>query len=219
VSQQINLFNPALSQKKKHFSTVMMLQSLLLIGICGLCLMAFLDYRGGALTSQADIGKVQLAAREAKLVKVKAQYPPRKKSVELVQQVAAAELALTALKGAKEELERGEFGNAQGHSAYFSALARQTVNGLWLTGLTISGTGDIGIEGRTLRAELVPQLILRLSKEPAFQGKSFANLDIGLAPSEDVTQGKSVAALVFRLQASGGAPAALPAALPAGVAR
>jgi hypothetical protein len=211
MSQQINLFNPALGQKKKHFSTVTMLQALLLIGAGGLCLVAFLDYRGGTLEKLAEIGKEQLTAREAKLVKVNAQFAPRRNSPELASQVVAAQAALTTLQGAKDELQRADFGNARGHSLYFSALARQTVSGLWLTGLSISGSGrDISIEGRALRAELVPQLIRRLASEPAFHGKSFASLDISQAPSADADadSGKPGGSarsseLAFRLQAAG----------------
>jgi hypothetical protein len=57
------------------------------------------------------------------------------------------------------------------------ALARQSVNGVWLTGLTISGN-DIGIEGSSVRADLVPRYISLLAGEAAFQGKSFGGLDI-----------------------------------------
>ena len=60
---------------------------------------------------------------------------------------------MAALKG-------GAFGNQQGFAEYLRAFSRQSVNGLWLTGFTIAGSGELEIRGRVLepgsRAELYP---------------------------------------------------------------
>ena len=179
MSQQINLFNPTFRHRKKYFSARTLLQALLLIGIAGLCLAAFLNHQVAELAQLAESGKQQLTARETKLAEVILQYAPRQKSKELALEIAAAAAELTALQDAKGVLQRGEFGNVRGHSAYFGGLARQTVSGLWLTDVTISASGNaIGIEGRTLNGELVPHYIRRLASEPVFQGKTFASLEI-----------------------------------------
>jgi Tfp pilus assembly protein PilN len=177
VSQQINLFNPALQRQKTVFSALAMVQVLLLIGICGAALAAFMSYRVAGLERQAEAGREQLLQREARLAKMAREFAPRKRDAALAQEVADAEANLRVLQDAKDMLLRGEFGNALGYSVYLRGLARQSVSGVWLTRLTISGN-DIGIEGSSLRADLVPHYISRLAGEPAFEGKRFGGLDI-----------------------------------------
>jgi hypothetical protein len=76
-------------------------------------------------------------------------------------------------------IDRGELGNATGYSEYFRALARQHVDGLWLTGLAITGAGcDIGVRGRALDASLLPGFLGRLTQEKIMQGKAFGSLQI-----------------------------------------
>ncbi len=177
MSQQINLFNPALQRQRKVFSALVMLQMLLLIGICGAALAAFMSYRVAGLERQAEAGREQLVQREARLAKVAREFAPRKRNAALAREVADAEANLRVLQDAKDMLLRGDFGNALGYSVYLRGLARQAVSGVWLTRLTISGD-DIGIEGSSLRADLVPRYISRLAGESAFEGKSFGGLDI-----------------------------------------
>jgi hypothetical protein len=53
---------------------------------------------------------------------------------------------------------------------------------LWLTGASIVGAGkEIGLQGRTVQPDLVPQYISALSRESVLQGKSFARLDMAAA--------------------------------------
>jgi hypothetical protein len=53
------------------------------------------------------------------------------------------------------------------------------VGGMWLTGVSIVGAGnEIGVQGRALDAQLVPQFITRLAQEPVLRGKTFAELRI-----------------------------------------
>jgi Tfp pilus assembly protein PilN len=191
VSQQINLFNPKLQRQKKLFSAVAMLQALLLIGIGGTALAAFMSYRVAGTEKLAEAGREQVALREARLAKVARDFAPRKRDAALAQEVADAEASLRILQDAKEMLLHGDFGNAVGYSVYLRGLARQSVAGVWLTKLTISGN-DMGIEGRSVRADLVPHYISRLAGESAFEGKSFGGLDITHA--DEVATGATAAA-------------------------
>ena len=78
---------------------------------------------------------------------------------------------------AKQQVEL--LGDTGGYAGYFKALARQSVTGLWLTGVSVSGGGrDIGIRGRTTDPATVPGYLARLTGEPLMQGKSFASLSI-----------------------------------------
>jgi hypothetical protein len=59
------------------------------------------------------------------------------------------------------------------------ALSRQHLDGLWLTGLSIGEAGgDLEIRGRMSSQALLPEYLRRLEREPVFQGRQFAALDM-----------------------------------------
>jgi hypothetical protein len=215
LSQQINLFNPALGPQKSVLSAVTMLQALLLICLCALMLMLYLERNVAMLSGQADAGKVVLAEREAQLSKLNRQFPPRPQRMQLALQVDEMDATVLALQSATQVLHQADFGNTQGYSGYFNGFARSTVNGLWLTGVSISSAGnDIGIEGRALRPELVPQFIQRLAGDPVFHGKRFGSLEIvpatetAAASAADVAVAAAPSVLAFKLQAASGSNSA-----------
>lgn len=84
-------------------------------------------------------------------------------------------------------------------SIFFDALSRQTMPGVWLTAFSADGPNRrIVMAGRALSPELVPGYLQRLQREPAFQSRRFASLEL-----EDRTP-------------AGGPPRAESAAAPAG---
>ena len=179
MSQQINLFNPIFLQQKKIFSTRTMAQALgvLVLGVAGMALYA--NARVSGLQKEADAGAAQLQQRQARLVAVNAEFPPRQKDPALAAAVLEAERQLGALREVSSVLQGGGLGNTRGYAEYFRALARQHVEGLWLTGLTIAGAGsEIGVRGRALDPESVPGYLTRLTREPVMQGKAFGSLQI-----------------------------------------
>ncbi|MDN4060877.1 hypothetical protein QPK31_21920 [Massilia sp. YIM B02769] len=179
MSQQINLFNPIFLQQKKIFSTRTMAQALgvLVLGVAGMALYA--NARVSGLQKEADAGAAQLQQRQARLVAVNAEFPPRQKDPALAAAVLEAERQLGALREVSSVLQGGGLGNTRGYAEYFRALARQHVEGLWLTGLTIDGAGsEIGVRGRALDPESVPGYLTRLTREPVMQGKAFGSLQI-----------------------------------------
>lgn len=211
MSQQINLFNPIFRRQKKIFSSVTMVQALGVL-VLGIAALAFYSERQVAtLEREAARGAEGLAQKQARLVSVTAEFAPRKKSAELAAELAQAEAQLAALQRVSGVIERGELGNTGGYSEYLRALARQGVEGLWLTGLGINGGGaEIGIRGRALDPAMVPGYIGRLTTEPSLRGKSFASLRIDEAAPLTRTgaDGKTLTApapyVEFSLQARGG---------------
>lgn len=184
--QQINLFNPAFRPQKKLLSAPMMGAALLVLaaGIGALAL--GLESRTAALRQEAAAGSERLVDKQARLAMVNTQFAPRQKSAALDAEIAQAEAQLASLRHVSGMLERGELGEVNGFAGYFTALARQSLPGLWLTGVSVAGS-DIGIAGRTLDPTTVPAYINRLTQEPLLQGKSFASLRIGQAEPVELT--------------------------------
>ncbi len=66
-----------------------------------------------------------------------------------------------------EVLRDGPLGNTGGFSPYLAALGRRRAPELWLTQFAINGgSGAIELEGRSTRADLVPEYLQRLGREP-----------------------------------------------------
>jgi hypothetical protein len=182
MSQQINLFNPAFLQQKKVFTAAAMAGALgvLAVGLAGVGVAARL--RVASLQAQADQGAVQLEKTQKRLASVSAEFAPRKQDPKLAEELTLAQSELLDLKDVAGVIERGELGDTAGYAEYFRALARQSVDGLWLTGVSIAGAGaDIGVRGRAMDPALVPGYLGRLRNEPVMQGKPVGSLQIGEA--------------------------------------
>ena len=179
MSQQINLFNPVFLQQKKIFSSRTMAGALLLLFVGVAAIYLYGNMRLRDLQRQADAGAAQLTQKEARLASVRAEFVPRQKSAEVQAELAEVERQLAALREVSSVLARGELGNTQGYAEYFRAFARQHVDGLWLTGVSILGAGiDIGVRGRALDPQRVPGYLNRLTLEPVMRGKAFGSLQI-----------------------------------------
>ena len=184
MSQQINLFSPVFLKKRKQiFSTVTMLQALGLIIAGSVLIYGYLVYQYNALTKQAaETGKI-LASEQARLTKFTSEYAPQQATAQLEKDIKKAEAQLKARQEMVEALKHGgAIGSTEGYSEYMRAFARQSVSGLWLTGLDIIGAGsEMAIIGRTMSPELVPVYVQRLSREPVMKGRQFAFLKISLS--------------------------------------
>jgi hypothetical protein len=59
------------------------------------------------------------------------------------------------------------------------AFARQSLDGVWLTGFEIDAGGrELALSGRALGAELVPRYLERLNHESLLQGRQFSSLKV-----------------------------------------
>jgi hypothetical protein len=183
MSQQINLFNPVFLKQKKYFSAVAMLQSLgVLIAGCAL-IAVYAQYQVSNLSQESASSNGQLLAMQNQLKQVMAQYGPKPKSQSLELQIQKTEEELNSIKRVFDTLQRGDIGNTDGYASYFRAFARQSMDGVWLTGLNLSGAGsEIGLQGRAVKPELLPTYINRLKTEEIMHGKSFGTLEMK-APS------------------------------------
>jgi Tfp pilus assembly protein PilN len=177
VSQQINLFNPIFLKQKKHFSAKTMLQGLGLILLGSIAVVAYARLQLSSLSNEAAATSDRLKATQEQLTKVVTEYAPKKKSGVLEDEVKQVETDLKARQHVIDLVQKGDLGNTKGYSAYFRALSRQIVGGLWLTGFRIDG-GGIELRGRALQPELVPEYIARLGQEPVMKGKSFSALEM-----------------------------------------
>lgn len=209
MSQQINLFNPIFLKQKKVFGAVPMLESLALILVGTIAMTWYASYQVGQLERSAGAGKVVLAGRETMLTRAVARFAPRPKSPVIAADIAEAEARLASLREVEGVLRSGALGDRTGYAEYFRAFARQNVNGLWLTGLTIEGAGNgIGLQGKAMQPTLIPNYIARLTSEKVMHGRTFASLQIARPGDVPVTgAGPQTAAAAGAVGAGAGAAA------------
>ena len=204
MSQQINLFNPIYRKQKKYFSSVTMVQALGIIVLASALLAADSARRTRQAESQLAASVSQLKQTQDKLTVVKAQFPPRQKSPTLQAEIVLAQQELLMLSSATDVVKRGGFGDTRGYSPYFRAFARQALDGLWLTHVDIaSGGSQLGVRGHALQADLVPQYMQRLAKEPVMQGQSFSSLEINRGEEGPEPGAAATGHLKFSLQSAG----------------
>jgi hypothetical protein len=214
MSQQINLYNPALLPKVDVFSG-----RVVLLALAGIFLLAIFAYGWSAwdatrLAHEQQEAEVQLAALQADVTRLGTEVAARKPTAQLTAELESLDALLAGRNEVMAVLKSGVLGDTKGVSEYFRAFARQTLEGLWLTGFTIIGAGnDITIDGRTLRAELVPGYVGKLRREEALRGHGFGTLSVQKPPETALAPEprKTAQFLEFRLasQAPGVAAAAL----------
>jgi len=179
MSQQINLFNPIFLAQKRHFSTVAMLKALALM-LAGLVLVDILAVRQSSMLESllADSARDVEQYRE-RLVGLSREFSRQGTSKTLEDDIVRSEERLRRRRELVNEMTTNVGGNTDGFSGYLSALARQSVQGVWLVGIEIDGkSNDLVIRGRALNSELVPAYVRSLSREPAFTGRALSSLQI-----------------------------------------
>jgi len=193
MSQNINLFNPAFRKKDLVFSFRALIACLV---VTLLTLVAVQAYQRERLKGSADelsSAEALLKAQRSYSEKLKQENTARKQDARLDAEIARLETELKQGREAMEALTGGVIGTQQGFAEYLRAFSRQSLSGLWLTGLTIGGAGDIEIRGRVLSPELVPSYIQRLNREKVLAGRSFARLEMARPrpdPAKEQDKGK-----------------------------
>jgi len=179
VSQQINLYNPTFEKRRELLSLAGML------GIWGaaLVLMAaawgLASLRADAAAKTLQSESAATAAAQAEMQRLAAQVAARRGDPALAAALARLETELAGRNEVMQTLSGGVIGNTRGFSEYLRAFARQSFEGLWLTGLSVAGAGqDVVLEGRALRPELVPSYVQRLNREQIMKGHAFAELQM-----------------------------------------
>lgn len=179
MRQHINLYNPVLAPQVQRLSGAVILAT------WGASLIAAAVIWGGgqlfvaqSADRQAEHAR-QLAATQAQVGALAARLAGRKPDPALVTQLHEAQAQLAARREALEQVSQISSRPASTVSSYFLALSRQVMSGVWLTGLTIAGTGqDIVLEGRATDAQLLPAYLNQLRREAVLHGHGFASLQV-----------------------------------------
>jgi Tfp pilus assembly protein PilN len=189
VSQQINLYNPILLKQKKIFSSTTLAQSLAILLLGLLAFYGYARYQVASLQTETERSAKRLENAQARVSRLSQQFSPRLKSTALEARIKHAETELKTLAQAQQALQQSSLLDSNGFSPYFKAVARQIVDGLWLTQFSVASS-EMRISGRSLKPELVPDYIRRLGREPAMHGRQFSMLEMRQPQAAETQVGK-----------------------------
>ena len=199
MSQQINLFNPIFMKQRKYFSLLTMLQALGMIILGSLFFYGYAIYQVDQLGEQSAESSKRYNSEQARLMRYAAEFSPQQANQALQDEVRRMETQVTGQAELIEIIKSGAVGNTTGYSEYMRAFSRQIVQGLWLTGFTVTGdAAHISLSGAALNPELLPAYIQRLGKEDIMRGKTFSTLQMQ-QPKVDAGQGATVRYVEFTL--------------------
>jgi hypothetical protein len=177
VSQQVNLYQPVFRKQQRVFSSRAMLTGVTAVGLGLMLIYGYGRWEVHGLQRDLIGLQGQRAAATKQLLGLKELIPARGKSQLLDAEVARTERELERKRQAAALLSGGGLGNTSGFSGFLAGLARQHLDGLWLTGVRIAEGGvSLTISGRALSPERIPAFVQRLTRESAFAGRHFDTL-------------------------------------------
>lgn len=177
MRQQINLYDPILRQPRPVFSAAASAQGLTLVFLGLVLFQVYAQWRVSSLAANVEDLRNARTVAEKRYEALQARTPRKTPDPGLDGRIASLTGEVARATKLADALGAGGFGNASGMSGYLVGLARQRIEGLWLTSIDIREGGNaISLAGRSTSAEQVPQYLQKLSGEQAFKGRTFGGL-------------------------------------------
>ncbi len=206
MSQQINLFNPGFVPRRDLASAQYVAGAVALALVLAIASSLALHSRQSTYAAEERALADQVRAAQAEGGALSARLGARQVDPALVEQVKATQVLIASRQRVMTWLSAEHLDNTNGVSETFRAFARQTLSGVWLTGVHLGGNGKtLRIEGRTLRGDLLPAYLDKLGMEPSLKGHAFAV--VALEEAARVPSEKARGYLTFKLETASPEPA------------
>ncbi len=193
MSQYINLLGPAFRKQRLMLTLGRTAALACVTALAMLGVLVYDQHRVEGLREELASAQGLMKAQGVYTSRLKGDGAQKGNAV-LDGEIQRLEMDLKSARDSMGVLEGGALGNRDGFARYMQAFSRQSLDGLWLTGFSVGGSGDVMIQGRVVRAELVPAYIQRLNSEPALKGRSFSALEMHRpAPAVPADPGKQAA--------------------------
>ena len=216
MTQNINLYDPSLRLRRDWlaFDTVAgaLVVAALLVGVAAVAARWSL----ARIEPIAAASAAELQARQTAMQALATQNASARPDAAVQAEIVRAQRLLQQRRAALQNLDGGSAGAAEGgFSGRLEALARQSVEGLWLTGLSLR-QDDVLLRGRATNPALIPVYVQRLEQEPTLQGRAFKALDVSrpletpadrpVATAADAAPGARAEFVEFTLTGPGSLP-------------
>lgn len=185
MNQQINLYQAQFQPQSRVIPAWFMLQATGILLLAMLLTYGFAQQRISGIEQELEVVARQESAALERLQNIgpliKAVTGEKNWSEQLddsLRMLAERQAVLNLIQGTT-------LGDTLGFSRHLRALARQDVEGVWLTSLALSAQGDkTRLEGRAIRAELIPVYVQDVTAETPFAEQRFHRFRID-NPADD----------------------------------
>ena len=172
--QQVNLYQSIFYKQKTRFSALQVSQLSLALLLVLAVTSGLSFWQKMLLQSEWDELKAQQTQSQQQLQQLQAQMAARQPDAALLKQIDELTQDINTKRQVMGVLSGKTFGNTEGFVAHFTGLARQRIEGMWLTDVAIlNGGTSLGMKGNAMKPEYVPQYLQRLTQEPVFSGTEF----------------------------------------------
>ena len=179
MPQQINLYNPAFEAQRAMLSFKGAVAGWVAIAALVAVVVGYQMISLRSMEQQERELARQVAAAQADALRLGGEMASRRHDPRISEEAARLEGEVKGRQEVMAVLHTGGLGDTRGFSDHLKAFARQSFEGVWLTGLSIATAGrDVSVEGRALQAAYVPGYLKRLNGEGAMQGHPFSELVI-----------------------------------------
>ena len=189
MKQQINLYQPQYRPQSQLLPAGIMLRGTGILLLAMLLMYGLAQHRLGNITQELEIMAHQETAAIDRLQNIGPLITSVTGETNWAEQLDDSLRLLAERQAVLELIQGSTFGETQGFSRHLRALARQDIDGIWLTHIVLSGLGDkTRLEGRAIRAELIPLYVQDLTAETAFAAQRFNRFQID-NPADDTEIG------------------------------
>lgn len=186
LHQEINFHPGSALAGAPFFSGAFMARSLT-FSIVTFCLVYVYDWQSlQAARVEMEIVAHQEAVALERLEKLRPVIAAVTDETSLASQLEDAMRTLDEKQAVLAVVNDANLGDTSGFSRHLRSLASQSVDGLWLTQVTLSGTQDeTKLQGRARHAELVPTYLQELASRRPFAVQRFQQFQINRPEDAD----------------------------------
>ncbi|MEQ6886064.1 PilN domain-containing protein [Salicola sp. Rm-C-2C1-2] len=179
MKQSINLYTDAFRPSREWLTLgrALGVGALVLLVVAGVS--GVLRYQlAGAQARLEDLASRE-SRKQQSVETLQDQVEARQKDPALEQQVTRLEQRVRDRRRLVERADSVAQASSEGFTPYLEGLARQSLDGLWLTRIRVDLMRDrLGLAGRTRDGQNVPEYLQRLQEESVFEGRRFARFVI-----------------------------------------
>jgi Tfp pilus assembly protein PilN len=164
--QQINLYQPVFRRQRKVFSAATLLQIIVIAAVLLLGFFVHAQWTMNGLDSTVASLSTQYQQLEARLGIL--ENAGSDGGFDVPGEVARLQQTLRERQALLDSFTRLDFRENIAFSEFFETLARRTLPGLWLTGISLTEDGETELRGSTLNPTLVPRYLQAMPDQPRF---------------------------------------------------
>jgi hypothetical protein len=185
MNQQINLYQVQFRPQTRMFPAWAMLQTLGILVLAMLLMYGFATQRINSVERELLVVARQEAVALERLQNIGPLINAVTGETNWAEQLDDSLRMLAERQAVLNLIQGSTLGDTRGFSRHMTALSRQDVDGVWLTNIVLAALGDkTRLEGRAIRAELIPLYVQNLTAEPAFAEQRFHRFQIS-SPEDD----------------------------------